>query len=160
MCLELTHWANGTIRDDRNIPKKVFRLRRNVWVDFWKVYLKTKFGELRSPYHPRLLPICRDGWHISNRFSKMEEEEIFVTELTSAEIKHREIDRGIHVYTTKTRAKRWAPGYPIPKFIVEKVRARRGDIIAYEYDGSEAVCTRVYVPSADKTKKVRHGRVR
>jgi len=157
MCLYLSSY-HRKVHKDRNIPREVLKLRPDTEVAFWKVYRKTPSGKLRSPYHPTLSPITRDGYQISSRRSD------YMGKLTKAEIHDRIIDEGIHVFTDKLVARRFQSRgsgsrgsgrgrYPSSLLTV---LAKRADILAYDIKGKQAVCSRIYVPSADKTK-ARHG---
>jgi hypothetical protein len=153
MCLWLSSY-HRKVPKDRNIPREVLKLRPDTEVAFWKVYRKTPSGKLRSPYHPTLSPITRDGYQISSRCSD------YMRELSKIEIHHRIIDEGIHVFTDKLVARRFQSRgsgrgrYPSSLLTV---LAKRADILAYDIKGKQAVCSKIYVPSADKTKKARHG---
>lgn len=148
MCLQL-----GYPGKDTHFPEKVQELRPDAMVTFWKIYLR-KDGELRSPlYSPKAShgTVSRNGWHVSNRKS---------VNISGWEWGSHVIQKGIHVYTSRDAGRReiQESHWDAPPVLV-RVQARRKDIVAYDRYGTEAVCTRVYVPSADRTK-VCHGRVR
>lgn len=152
MCLEI----GCAPVDGTNIPKKVQNLRSDTMVSFWKIYLH-KNGELRSPvYFPKAShgTVSRNGWHVSNRKS---------ARVSGWERGNRAINKGIHVYVNRAIGRRElkVQGYDFPSVLV-RVQARRKDIVAYDCYGSEAVCTRIYVPNKNVPfpTKVCHGRIR
>ena len=149
MCLYLSSY-HRKVHKDRNIPREVLKLSPDTSVAFWKVYRRTPSGKLRSPYYLTGSPITRDGYQISSRHPD------YMEKLTRAEILDRRVDKGIHVFTNRL-AVRWFmrltnlnSRFPC---LLLKVWAKRADILAYDIKGKQAVCSRIYVPSADKTKK-------